>query len=65
MCIKITEHGWVMMDKKAGCVVAFTFHSLRRYAINEIQQMFPNYSRRQILYRWKPMKATRTVTVTL
>jgi len=56
------QAGWVLVPRnEPDFILAFTFCAYRRDAIAEMQRTFPTYSRRQILRRWKPVKAVRDI----
>jgi hypothetical protein len=62
-----TEPGWVMIEPGKGpdgedFVLSWTFGLRRRDAIEELEDLFPEMTRRRILRRWKPVRATRCIT---
>lgn len=55
--------GWVMIHRKTGYICEWTFCTLRRDSIGEMQTQWPTYTRRQILRRWKPAMAVQTTSI--
>lgn len=53
--------GWVMVHRKTGWIADFVFTDMRRMTINEMCHEFSGLTRRQVLRRYKPVKATMTI----
>ena len=62
MTISVTA-GWVMIDRESDYILEWTFCWLRRDAIAELHELYPEYSRAKILRQWKPVKAIQTTEV--
>ena len=59
-----TCKGWVMVNRRNPTLILdFTFSGERRGAISGLNREFPAFSRRQVLRRYKPVKATMSITL--
>ena len=55
--------GWVMVDRETGFILYWTWHRLRRAAIQEMIDLMPSLNVRKVRKQWKAVKATRTITL--
>lgn len=55
--------GWVMVCRKSNFILDFTFATLQRHAIQSIWDVYPNWTRKQILEEWRPERALQTTSL--
>ena len=56
-----TRKGWVMVYRDSGWIADWTFSPLRKLAIDDMCEAWGDMTRRQVLRRYKPVKATLTI----
>ncbi len=59
--LKSMSAGYVMVNRDTGSILDFTFSRYRRDAIQEIQQIYANTERRELLKEYRCERSVRSI----